>query len=947
MEILNQVKQYTYQSSPEDPNGVRIYTLDNGLKVYLAQNFDEPKIQTYVAVRTGSNNDPKDNTGLAHYLEHMMFKGTTQIGTLDWDNEHKLLQEIADLYEKHKATNSQEEKRDIYKEIDRVSQEASRYALANEYDKLVAAIGASGTNAHTWFDETVYKNKIPNNALEQWLKIESNRFSELVLRLFHTELEAVYEEFNRAQDSDTRLVQQAMLNALFPTHPNGQQTTLGSAEHLKNPSMKAIHKYFDTYYVPNNMAMVLVGDLDFDETIMLVDRYFGKLKPQQLPPIEYPVEAPLTDIKKVTVKSASSPRLQMAWRSESYGTKGARLAEIVSQLLSNNGETGLLDIYINQEQKALRAAAYNLPLKQYGFLTTVIVPKEKQSLAEVEQLVLHEIEKIKQGAFPDWLIPAIVQDLRLQRLKDWERADGLATSLYESFIQEMSWEEVCREMELYAAVTKEDVVTFATEFFQDNYVAIYKENGQNEDLVRVENPEITPIQINKTEHSAFFKNLVQESIIPIRPVFVDYDKEITTLQIHDKKLRFVPNILNDLAEVRLVFDFGTDHDKELGLALSYLDYLGTEKYSPEDLKAEFYKLGVSYETKIAHNEIKINLEGPEKNLGKAVGLLHHWLGEAKANHEVYAECVNTILQGRAFSKKDKKRIIKALVNYGKYGKQSRFRDVISQERLFAINPEDLVNKAARLMTFPYEIYFYGQDLQRFTKAIEAYIYPTSQEVPLPTQFPEPVTTGKTYFANYEMVQVELLRLGRSEWVNPDWFGAIKVYNEYFGSGLSSVVFQEIREARSLGYSAYANYTYPKNLEKHDYITTYVGTQANKLLLAKDAFDELMASFPMIEDQFQNAKENVLKQMASSRVSRRKLYSQFRAIQRYHISHDIRKDIYESIQNLDLKQLKYFYEKRIQDIAFNTVVLGDKKILASSLSQLGEVEELSLEELFGY
>ena len=144
---------YSYQQVQNDENGVRIYTLKNGLKVYLAQNNDAPRIQTYIPVKTGSNNDPADNTGLAHYLEHMMFKGTSKLGTLDWGKEKELLDQISDLYEQHKAEQNPDKKKEIYKKIDEISQEASKYAIANEYDKAISSLGASGTNAHTWLDE--------------------------------------------------------------------------------------------------------------------------------------------------------------------------------------------------------------------------------------------------------------------------------------------------------------------------------------------------------------------------------------------------------------------------------------------------------------------------------------------------------------------------------------------------------------------------------------------------------------------------------------------------------------------------------------------------------------------------------------------------------------------------------------------------------------------------
>jgi len=214
---------FSYEAVTNDPTGLRLYTLDNGLKVYLSKNIDEPKIQTYIAVRAGSNYDPKESTGLAHYLEHMVFKGTSKIGSVDWEKEKTYLDKISQLYEKHRAEQDPDKKLAIYKEIDKVSLEASNYAVANEYDKMTSSLGASGTNAHTWFEETVYHNKIPANELDKWLSLEQERFSELVLRLFHTELEAVFEEFNRGQDNDFRKSYAAMLEGLFPNHHYGQK----------------------------------------------------------------------------------------------------------------------------------------------------------------------------------------------------------------------------------------------------------------------------------------------------------------------------------------------------------------------------------------------------------------------------------------------------------------------------------------------------------------------------------------------------------------------------------------------------------------------------------------------------------------------------------------------------------------------------------------------------
>ena len=324
---------FQYETVNNDPTGLRLYTLDNGLKVYLSKNNDEPKIQTYVAVRAGSNYDPKESTGLAHYLEHMVFKGTSQFGTQDWTSESVLLDSISNLFEKHRAEKDEAKKLALYRQIDKVSLEASKYSIANEYDKMVGALGAQGTNAHTWFEETVYQNKIPANELNKWAQLESDRFGELVLRLFHTELEAVYEEFNRGQDSDGRKKFAKTLAGLFPNHPYGQQTTIGTSEHLKNPSMVAIHNYFNKYYVPNNMAVVLVGDIDFDKTIKLINDTFGKLKNKEVTHPVLPKEDPITSPVVNEVFGPTSESVYVTFRTGKIGSKDEKMVTLVDMIL--------------------------------------------------------------------------------------------------------------------------------------------------------------------------------------------------------------------------------------------------------------------------------------------------------------------------------------------------------------------------------------------------------------------------------------------------------------------------------------------------------------------------------------------------------------------------------------------------------------------------------------
>lgn len=939
---------YEYITVTNDENNVRIYTLKNGLKVFLAQNFDAPRIQTFIPVRTGSNNDPADNTGLAHYLEHMMFKGTSKIGTQNWEKEKELLDQISALYEEHKSEQNPEKKKEIYKKIDEISQEASQYAIANEYDKAISSLGASGTNAHTWFDETVYKNNIPNNELEKWLKIEKERFSEIVLRLFHTELESVYEEFNRAQDNDTRLVSYELMDALFPTHPNGQQTTLGKPEHLKNPSMKAIHKYFDEYYVPNNYAMVLVGDLDFEKTIQLIDQYFGTLPYKELPKKNPVIEQPLTEIVTRTVKSPTTPRTQIAWRTESYGTREAMLADIAANILSNRGEAGLLDLHINQTQKMLWAQAFSVGLRQYGYFSIVAVPKETQTLEEAKNMVLDEIELIKKGDFPDWMLPAIINDFKLQRMKGLETAEGLATTLYDSYIKGRTWEQELNEMDEYASFTKEDVVNFANDFFRENYVVINKEKGVNDKLIRVENPGITPVKINRDTQSEFLKEILADKTEDIKPEFIDYQKEIITDQLNGKKLSFVKNKYNDIAQLHFIFPMGSDHDRDLGISTQLLQYLGTDTLSPEDLKKEFFKIGISNDFKTTNDQLTLSLSGLEENIEKGIALLQHWMHDVKPDQEIYNQFVGTVLENRQAVKKDKNRIITALNNYTKLGSNSRFTDVISKEELENSNAEVFTDRMKKLFKYPYQVFFYGKDFENFKEYIGRYVKPESLQIPDAKEYPEPATGGNVNFINYDMVQMEMSKIGKGNEVNPNHFGKINVFNEYFGRGLSSIVFQEIRESKSLAYSAYVSYAANSELNHPDYVTTYIGTQPDKLMIAVDTLNELMTELPEVPIQFENAKNAALKQIASTRVTRNNIFFNTLRLRKLNIYHDFRKDIYEQIQSLKFEDIKHFYHTEIKPVQFNTAIIGKKENLdMEAVNKMGTFKEVSLKDIFGH
>lgn len=953
-ESLDQVDSngFKYETYENDPTGLRLYTLDNGLKVYLSKNTDEPKIQTYIAVRAGSVYDPADNTGLAHYLEHMVFKGTDEVGTQDWEKEKLILDQISDLYEKHKAEKDIEEKKIIYKKIDSTSLEASKISIANEYDKMVSSLGAEGTNAWTWHEETVYTNKIPSNGLDKWLKLESERFSQLVLRLFHTELEAVYEEFNRGQDNDGRNERYALMDALFPNHPYGQQPTIGVSEHLKNPSMVAIHNYFNTYYVPNNMAVVLVGDLDFESTVKKVNDNFGKFETKEVTHPIRPKEEPIAAKITKEVFGPEAERVSFAYRSKGLGSIDEKYITIIDMILANSS-AGLIDLNLNQKQKVLRAWSSPLFLNDYGMLSFTGYPKAGQSLDEVKDLLLEQVALIKQGDFDDWMIDAVINDLELRQIRSYEASSSVAYAYVNSFVHFQDWQNKANQLSDFRKITKQELVDFANTFFKDdNYVVVYKKQGENVDLVKVENPGITPIELNRDKKSAFIEEFNKLKTADLAPQFIDYNQAIKqTKTANNLEVSYIENTINSLAQTNIIFDMGKDHDKKLGLAVGYLEYLGTDKYTPEELSKEFYKLGVNYGVNSANDKSYVFVSGLSKNLDKGLELLEHLWSNAVANQETYDKYVQKIGKQREDGKANKRNIMwNGLFNYAQYGENSRLRDIFTVNELKEIDPNELVGIIKSLRNYKHRVFYYGNNIEGAVAALnEKHVIPAElKDYPEQKTYLTKETGGNVYFVNYDMVQAEMLFLAKGEDFDPKKLAASSLFNTYFGSGLSSIVFQEIRESKSLAYSAFSAYSNATEKDKPNYTYAYIGTQANKMPQAVDAMMELMTNMPEAEEQFQAAKESALKQLASDRITKASIFWSYEALKKRGITEDNRKEMYNTIKGMTLADLKTFFNTNIKGETYDIMIIGNKNdVDMKALSKLGVIKEMDIDYLFNY
>lgn len=944
-------KEYEYDTVPGDPLNARIYTLDNGLKVYLSDYEEAPRIQTYVAVRAGSKNDPADATGLAHYLEHIMFKGTSELGTANWEKEQEELAKIEALYEKYRQTTDEAMRKKIYNQIDSVSGVAATYAIANEYDKLTTAIGAKGTNAYTWVDQTVYVNDIPSNQLEPFIKEEADRFSEMVPRLFHTELEAVYEEKNRTLDSDSRKVAEVINAALFPTHQYGTQTTIGTIEHLKNPSITEIKKYFDKYYVPNNMAIALSGDLDYDETIRLIDKYWGGLQKEPIPAFNVAEEQPIQQPIVKEVVGPDAENVSIAYRTPGINTRDALVVQMISNLLYN-GSAGLIDLNLNQQQKVLQSYAYDTPMKDYGTFRLTGMPRQGQSLDEVRSLLLKQLDLIKKGQFDEELITAVVNNDKINTMKAYEENSNRADAFVSAFIYDMPWEKYVNRQEEFASITKQDVIDVANKYFNDSYVVVYKRNGEDKNAQKVEKPAITPVAVNRDAQSDYYKAFMaeQQEVKPLQPVFLDYEKDITEASLKQNiPLLYTHNEDNGLFQLYYILDMGTNNNQKLGMAVNYLKYLGTDKYTAEELQKEFYKLGASFDVFASGDQVYVSLTGLDENFEEGLKLFESVLENPKPNQEALNDMVAGILKAREDAKKNKGVILRqAMVNFAKYGPKNPFNTVLSEKELKATKPQELVNLIKSIPTYEHRVLYYGpRETDNLVETLnENHLVPaTLKPVPAEKEYAEIDFNEPTvYWADYDMVQAEMMFLSKSVPYSKDIIPVVRLYNEYMGG----IVFQDLRESKALAYSTYSFYSPASEKDRANYLLSYIGTQADKLAEAMAGMQNLLTDMPLADANFQNARASLRNSISTERISNADVLFDYERAKKLGLNYDIRQDVYQSANSMTFDQLQEFQQKYIRNQPQAILVIGSKdKLDFKALEKYGKVKQLDLKTLFGY
>lgn len=943
---------YTYESVSGDKMGVRIYTLANGMKVYMSVNKDEPRITAYVTVRVGGKNDPAETTGLSHYFEHMMFKGTPNFGTSNWALEKILLDKIEALFELYRVEKDEAKRAELYKQIDSLSYEASKLAIPNEYDKLMKLIGSQGTNAATSLDYTMYIENIPSNQLENWAIIQADRFTHPVLRLFHTELETVYEEKNMSLTNDNRKMVETLFASLYPNHPYGQQTVLGHAEHLKNPSMTNIQNFFDTWYVPNNMAVILAGDFDPDQAIIIIDNYFGKLQAKPLPEFTYIPEPPITEPIYQEVIGLEAENLIIAWRFPGIASDDALIVNMIAMMLYN-GKAGLIDLNINQKQKAIDAAAYPYMLGDYSALILSAKPKEGQSLEELKDLLLEQVALLRNGQFPDWMLNAAINNMKLQEMKRAESNASRARTMMSSFLYNIPWQNQVNYIERIGKLTKDDLVQFAAKNMQQNYAVIYKRQGTPQDLPKVTKPPITPIYLNREDESQFLIDIRNNTVPPLTPVFVDFDTDLTKLKTKSgQEVIYVQNIENNTFTLYYYFDMGSWNDKLLSLAVSYLPYLGTSTMSAEQIQQEFYKLACTFTVNAGSEETWISISGLSENFMAALKLAELILKDAVANPEALENLINDIMKERQDAKANQQANFSALNDYAVYGIHSPEKHIMTEAELRAVNPEELISRIRQLTSFPHRILYYGTESSKNLVKILNKYHPVPKKtiaIPQGVEFSElPTTENKLYFSEYNANQSYVQLVIKSIPFNAEMIPIVTLFNAYFGGSMNAIVFQEMREKRSLAYTARSTFRTPAH-EGESYVNyAFIATQNDKIPDALDAFNMLFDDMPLIEKSFDLARDGILNKIQTERLTKMKIVWAYLSNQKLGIDYDYRRDVYEQVQKLTLADVQNFAVTYLKNQPKTYIILGrEKDIDFETLKKYAPMIKMTQEQIFGY
>ena len=570
---------------------VKEHKLKNGLTVWLNEDHSQPKVFGAVVVKAGAKDCP--DTGIAHYFEHMMFKGTDKIGTVDYDAEKTLLDSIALKYDELAATEDEAARSQIQKEINELSIRSSDYVIPNEFNRLISKYGGSGLNAATSYDATIYFNTFSPQYMSQWAEINSERLLNPVFRLFQSELETVYEEKNMYGDFIGGPVMDRLLARYFAPHPYAYPI-IGSTKNLKNPRLTEMRKFFEEYYVASNMGLILSGDFDTEAVLPVLEKTFSRIRPGEAPKHDIVALPPFKGKEKMKIKFPVPlvKAMGMGFRGVPANHEDQVALAVAVNMLNNANGTGFLD-KLMVDRKIMASMAMNESMNEAGILAVAVIPKLMfQTYGGAEKLVWKEINRVKEGDFSDEIFNSLKQEQRRQYASNLENIDSRARIMMSLYSQGKSWEDYLQEVSGIDALTKEDVVRVARKYFSENYLCVTKTTGKypKDNLTK---PDFSPIVPKNSEASSeYAKQLEQLPVQEVKPRFIDFQKDVETVSLTPlATLYATANPVTDIFTLNLVYQVGTLEQPKLMHLANYLQFLGTDSLSFHEFRTRLQVLG--------------------------------------------------------------------------------------------------------------------------------------------------------------------------------------------------------------------------------------------------------------------------------------------------------------------------------------------------------------------
>ncbi len=932
---------------------VQKFVLDNGFTVLLNEDPTQTEIMGGVVIKAGGKHDPADQTGIAHYLEHMLFKGTDQLGTVDFEQENLYLKKIYDLYEKLGQTTDADERKAIQNEINENSLKAGEFAILNEMDNLLRKIGSQRINAFTGEEITFYFNTFPPNQFERWAEIYSHRFTSPVFRAFQAELEVVYEEKNMYNDNFTTALMETFMSNFYKQHPYGQQTILGSIEHLKRPSLNRMYDFYNTFYVANNMALVLAGDFKTEDVMPIIEKKFGSLKSGDVPDYPEYKESEFDGRERIKARLTPVKVGLIGFRTVPKGHEDEAALNVAMSLLSNSAGTGYLD-QLTFDNKLMASMAFPLMTNNdYGHAMFLFVPKLLfQSLSKAEKLVLKQVRRLAEGDFDDELLIAVKNNMTADFYSQTENVYSRGVFIANAFTQNEDINEALRYHEELQIITKEDIIEVAEKYFGDNYLVLHSKMGFPK-KEKLEKPGYDPIEPVKGKKSPFAKSF--EDIPASEPNyrFVDKEKDFITYKLSDQtRVYYTTNPLNDVFSVYMRFYTGEKDHPLLKYTSQMMNMAGTSDLSMNKLREKLQMMGCTYDVSSDDNYVNINVKGLEQYFDEIMAIMTNFINNPVFEKSKVKVLYNQEKTGRKVENADPAGVGRALLEYAMKGNKSPFINRLSLKEIKRLKVEELENEFAKVLDYPLDIHVSASE--NVANKVQDLFMPFADLATKPVESNSPVMPdfvsydkNKVYFVNKKNAlqsQIYIFTYGNNYDASQEYL--IEAFNEYFGGGFSGLVTQEIREYRSMAYSAGARHSKPLKADYPTTLTGFIGTQADKTIDAVSIYLELLNDMPAKTERLDNLRESLIQTAITSRPNFRWISLNSKQWEMRGFEDDANKFMLEQYQNLSMDNIVDFYKNTLQGKPYVICVVGDKKSFdVESLKSFGEFTELKEKEIY--